>query len=65
MSGIHGIHHSHPQVDQVGGSAPASATTATAPTTAAQSDPLEAIQNLVKQLETSANTQAIPAHQNW
>lgn len=33
--------------------------------TSSEADPLQAIQNLIKQLELSANTKAIPAHQNW
>jgi hypothetical protein len=63
MSGINGLGYSHPQVERAAVSAPM-ASTAT-PASAGSADPLQAIQNLVKQLESSASTMAIPAHQNW
>ena len=64
MSGMNGIggvggHTYTPEV-----SAPRSAPTQGG-SASKGSDPLEALQRLLSQVETSANTKAIPAHQNW
>jgi hypothetical protein len=65
MSGIHGLGgHGH-HVAPVSTSTAAAPTGATSQSNAGASDPLKALQGLLKQLESSANTRAIPAHQNW
>jgi len=67
MSGLHGVgHHHHIQETQgVTPTAPTQGATGTQAASSTGSDPLEALQGLMKQLQTSANTRAIPAHQNW
>jgi hypothetical protein len=68
MSGISGVGagNFHHHVQEAGPSAPTASTgEAQASTSGSDANTLQALQNLVKQIETSANTQAIPAHQNW
>jgi len=64
LSGVGGGHHHH-QVQGAAASAPATSTGATPASSSGETDPLQALQALMKQIEGSANTQAIPAHQNW
>jgi len=65
MSSINGVGGSvyESRVQEAKETAPAAPTQAASGSGGA--DPLKAIQGLIKQLETSANTRAIPAHQNW
>jgi hypothetical protein len=67
MSGVNGVgggHHHH-QVQEAAASAPTASAGETQSSSGAATDPLQALQSLMKQIEASANTQAIPAHQNW
>jgi hypothetical protein len=67
MSGINGVGagHFHHHVQEAGPSAPTASTGEAQASSGSDANTLQALQNLVKQIETSANTQAIPAHQNW
>jgi hypothetical protein len=66
MSGINGVGGGYRESRVQEASETAATATVAAPQAASgDSDPLAAIQGLAKQLEASANTRAIPAHQNW
>ena len=67
MSGVSGVGagHVHHHVQGAGPSAPTVSPGEARASSGSDAKTLQALQNLGKQIETSANTQAIPAHQNW
>jgi hypothetical protein len=67
MSGVNGVTggHQHHHVTEATQSAPTPAATGPRAASDTEANPLQALQNLMTQIEGSANTRAIPAHQNW